>query len=117
MDIVFSCSQLILTLTCLVFFLFISDFDECADQSKCKNGHCINTDGSYRCECRDGYTLLPNGAECFDMREETCFMEYKDGFCNMSMRVSITRMKCCCSMGAAWGFDCIPCPAKTTSKA
>ena len=99
-----------------MFLNFLLDIDECADGTKCKNGICINRIGSFDCECPDGYMLLPNRAECIDMREEPCFMEYEDGVCTLPMRMDITRMKCCCSMGAAWGTLCEPCPSKTSSK-
>ena len=37
--------------------LNILDIDECSqDSNKCgSNGDCINTPGSYDCECRNGY--------------------------------------------------------------
>uniref|UniRef100_A0A663MUT8 Fibrillin 2 n=1 Tax=Athene cunicularia TaxID=194338 RepID=A0A663MUT8_ATHCN len=31
----------------------------------CSNGHCINTDGSFRCECPMGYNLDYTGFACF----------------------------------------------------
>lgn len=31
--------------------------DECLDPDNCKFGQCINTDGSFRCECPYGYIL------------------------------------------------------------
>ncbi|XP_033023454.1 fibrillin-1 isoform X1 [Lacerta agilis] len=43
------------------------DADECKDPDRCKNGQCINTDGSYRCECPFGYNL--QGTECIDADE------------------------------------------------
>ncbi|CAI5792881.1 fibrillin-1 isoform X1 [Podarcis lilfordi] len=43
------------------------DADECKDPDRCKNGQCINTDGSYRCECPFGYNL--QGNECIDADE------------------------------------------------
>lgn len=36
--------------------------DECKEPDVCKHGQCINTDGSYRCECPFGYIL--EGNEC-----------------------------------------------------
>lgn len=29
------------------------------------NGRCVNTDGSYRCECEDGYVKVENNNEGF----------------------------------------------------
>ena len=60
--------------------------------------------------------LLPNRAECIDMREEPCFMKYESGSCSMPMRIDITKMKCCCSMGTAWGYICEKCPTSGSSK-
>jgi hypothetical protein len=48
----------------------ISDVNECmVDPGICVNGICINTDGSYRCECRIGFTLDPSGKNCVDKDE------------------------------------------------
>ena len=41
-------------------------------------------------------------------------MKEEDGVCTMAMRTDITRFKCCCSMGAAWGHGCEACPPKNT---
>ena len=42
------------------------DIDECRDQSQdtCTNGRCINTIGSFRCECDEGYVLDISGRIC-----------------------------------------------------
>ena len=41
------------------------DINEChADPNICGNGFCINTDGSFRCECRTGFTLDRTGRNC-----------------------------------------------------
>lgn len=46
-----------LHLMCCLCFLCCSDVDECLDPDNCKFGQCINTDGSFRCECPYGYIL------------------------------------------------------------
>ena len=38
-------------------FLSPTDINECLDQSVCANGRCVNTEGSYRCNCFHGYKL------------------------------------------------------------
>ena len=38
------------------------DIDECAGDSGC-NQTCVNTPGSYYCNCERGY-LLVNGSQC-----------------------------------------------------
>lgn len=61
-------------LTCKIFaptklkrpntFLF-TDLNECMlEPELCKNGRCINTDGSFRCECLPGYELDSTGRTC-----------------------------------------------------
>ena len=51
----------------IIFFLFILDINECHNNSSgChENAICINTDGSYTCQCKDGY--VGNGARCSSM--------------------------------------------------
>lgn len=45
-------------------FLFL-DMNECLDNPGiCQNGICINTDGSFRCECPFGYNLDYTGVNC-----------------------------------------------------
>lgn len=42
-----------------------SDVDECAVQrGLCRNGQCVNSIGSFLCECNDGYELTPDGRLC-----------------------------------------------------
>lgn len=42
-----------------------ADLNECRSKPGiCKNGRCINTVGSYRCECNDGFEPSSTGTEC-----------------------------------------------------
>lgn len=46
-------------------FLLPADTNECLDNpGVCQNGICINTDGSFRCECPFGYNLDYTGVKC-----------------------------------------------------
>ncbi|CAM9897004.1 unnamed protein product [Lampetra planeri] len=46
------------------------DLDEClANPGICANGRCINTDGSFRCDCPMGYNLEAAGFKCVDANE------------------------------------------------
>lgn len=47
----------------LYFFLVFSlDVDECDfPRDICRNGTCINTDGSYECDCYNGFERSENG--------------------------------------------------------
>lgn len=48
----------------------LQDLDECkVNPGVCIGGHCVNTDGSFRCECNDGYTLDESGLRCEDADE------------------------------------------------
>lgn len=41
------------------------DVNECSENlGVCINGACINTDGSFRCECPFGYNLDYTGVNC-----------------------------------------------------
>ena len=49
----------------ILTFLCVSDIDECQIIPHiCNNGICINTDGSFRCECPYGFTLDASGTNC-----------------------------------------------------
>ncbi|KAF3829509.1 hypothetical protein GH733_003773 [Mirounga leonina] len=46
------------------------DVNECAESpGVCTNGLCVNTDGSFRCECPFGYSLDFTGIRCVDTDE------------------------------------------------
>ena len=47
----------------LLDFLWISDINECRSNSRCEQV-CINTLGSYRCACEEGYALRSDGTTC-----------------------------------------------------
>ncbi|XP_033845285.1 epidermal growth factor-like protein 7 [Periophthalmus magnuspinnatus] len=40
-----------------------TDVNECSEQRPCAH-KCVNTAGSYRCECRDGFRLMGDGRSC-----------------------------------------------------
>ena len=41
------------------------DINECAvTPGLCPNGHCVNDEGGYHCECRDGFRTSPDGKSC-----------------------------------------------------
>ena len=42
----------------------IADINECLDNNCTCSHHCINTEGSYHCECPPGYILQPNKHDC-----------------------------------------------------
>ncbi|CRK94788.1 CLUMA_CG008282, isoform A [Clunio marinus] len=46
------------------------DIDECSEHHNvCLNGHCENTEGSYRCHCHSGYELSQHNITCVDIDE------------------------------------------------
>lgn len=40
------------------------DIDECETPGMCMNGHCVNTEGSFRCECMAGMAVGLDGRVC-----------------------------------------------------
>lgn len=40
------------------------DIDECQTSGICMNGHCVNTEGSFRCECPPGLAVGVDGRVC-----------------------------------------------------
>ena len=43
------------------------DIDECSDGTDDCSQTCLNTDGSFTCECTSGYTLDDDGTSCNGM--------------------------------------------------
>lgn len=42
-----------------------TDSDECAENGNlCENGHCLNLQGGFRCECDMGFVPTPEGKAC-----------------------------------------------------
>ena len=42
----------------------IADINECDDRNGDCQHNCVDTDGSYYCTCRDGFTLEADAYEC-----------------------------------------------------
>lgn len=45
-------------------FCLLIDIDECQTSGICINGHCINTEGSFQCECPPGLAVGVGGRVC-----------------------------------------------------
>ena len=81
----------------------MDDINECVvDPAICRGGRCVNTDGSFRCECPVGYRLDPSGRECVDSDE--CASEA--GICgNGTCKNVVGSFECDCASGFAPGAD------------
>ncbi|KAM8745589.1 fibrillin-2b [Acanthopagrus schlegelii] len=91
--------------------LVCEDINECeVFPGVCTNGRCVNTQGSFRCECAEGLTLDSTGRTCVDMRSEQCYMKWHEDECGAPLPGRYRVDLCCCSVGAAWGIDCEECP-------
>lgn len=53
------------------FYVHSTDINECLIPSNCINGRCINTEGSYKCECVAGLAIGSDGRTCLGTDE--CF--------------------------------------------
>lgn len=87
------------------------DIDECDELGAdvCINGICINTKGSFECECSTGYILDNTGHICMDNRRGTCWTKIIDGRCENNFPRLALKSECCCSVGVAWGSPCETC--------
>ena len=83
------------------------DFNECAMMKDlCSGGSCINTDGSYRCECPKGFDLDTTGSRCTDMDE--CVLNSR--ICGNGTCTNVEGgFDCACASGYAPGFSGIAC--------
>lgn len=82
----------------LTVYFFCLDIDECASgnrsgNSSCPaNAHCINTIGSYACECFHGYQ--PEGNQCSDVDECKLGKHTCDEHANCTNTVGSYECKC-----------------------
>lgn len=61
---------------CLWLFSFVfsclcADVDECVKAGVCSDGRCVNTEGSFQCDCQIGFTTNPEGTACLGMHTHT----------------------------------------------
>ena len=49
---------------CVTIINFFADIDECLLKDTLCRQVCINTDGSYFCDCMDGYQLIEGTNQC-----------------------------------------------------
>lgn len=80
----------------------LSDIDECEQQMCGANTECVNTEGSYSCECKDGFEM-ENSGDCVNINE--C----SDGKDNCDADTSTCK-------DTVGGFDCV-CKTGYTKKA
>uniref|UniRef100_T1IWH6 Fibrillin-2 n=1 Tax=Strigamia maritima TaxID=126957 RepID=T1IWH6_STRMM len=74
----------------------MKDINECIIKPGiCQNGICINTDGSFRCQCEPGYTLDGSGLRCVD--DDEC--RSRDICGNGTCRNMIGTFECACFKG------------------
>ncbi len=62
----------------ITVFCVITDIDECAEANPCsEGGDCVNTLGSYGCDCHDGYKLRKRytGWQCEGKSAHTCISQ------------------------------------------
>ena len=50
---------------------FLIDIDECTANTDGCDQICNNTDGSFQCSCRSGFSLLDDGKTCGEVNECT----------------------------------------------
>ena len=48
---------------CLFLFI-ITDINECLVEDLCRNGRCVNAQGSFNCDCKQGYALDDSERDC-----------------------------------------------------
>uniref|UniRef100_A0AAZ3SBY0 Latent-transforming growth factor beta-binding protein 3 n=1 Tax=Oncorhynchus tshawytscha TaxID=74940 RepID=A0AAZ3SBY0_ONCTS len=94
------------------------DINECTMQGVCQNGDCLNTQGSFLCACKPGFTL--DRTRCVEspspVEQAQCFLMATDaGRCEHALPTPLSQEMCCCTVGKAWGSSCERCPQDGTA--
>ncbi|XP_011945515.1 PREDICTED: fibrillin-2 isoform X5 [Cercocebus atys] len=93
------------------------DVNECeVFPGVCPNGRCVNSKGSFHCECPEGLTLDGTGRVCLDIRMEQCYLKWDEDECIHPVPGKFRMDACCCAVGAAWGTECEECPKPGTKE-
>ncbi|KAG7270043.1 hypothetical protein CRUP_036870 [Coryphaenoides rupestris] len=117
-QVVTASSQLLVTLSVSCVSVTAPDIDECETPGMCMNGRCVNTEGSFRCECMPGLAVGLDGRVCVDTHmRSSCYGGYRRGQCVKPLFGAVTKSECCCaSTEYAFGEPCLPCPAKNSAE-
>uniref|UniRef100_A0A3B4YU56 Latent-transforming growth factor beta-binding protein 4 n=1 Tax=Seriola lalandi dorsalis TaxID=1841481 RepID=A0A3B4YU56_SERLL len=102
------------------------DVNECEMLgSVCGEAQCVNTDGSFLCECPSGQDYKLNVAKCepvptvSSVERKECYFHLNDeNLCESVLTSHVTLQECCCTLGAGWGDNCEvhPCPVNGTDQ-
>uniref|UniRef100_H2ZJC9 Fibrillin 2b n=1 Tax=Ciona savignyi TaxID=51511 RepID=H2ZJC9_CIOSA len=96
------------------------DQNECDLAGVCRNGNCVNLEGTFRCDCNEGYLYDEEHKMCLDTRTGFCYAQIHQRMCEVTSTTGLpfTRAECCCNRGKGWaeaGEDCEECPHPGTA--
>uniref|UniRef100_A0A4W5K8R4 Latent transforming growth factor beta binding protein 3 n=1 Tax=Hucho hucho TaxID=62062 RepID=A0A4W5K8R4_9TELE len=92
------------------------DINECTMHGVCQNGECLNTQGSFLCACKPGFTLDRTRCSPSPVEQGQCFLIATEaGRCEHALPTSLSQEMCCCTVGKAWGSSCERCPQDGTA--
>ena len=94
------------TLRCIYLFTSI-DINECSANIDNCTQVCINTDGSYQCNCDSGYSLSSDGRTCLDINE--CDGHHGQHSCKQLCTNIDGGFRCGCHEGFQLDTDQITC--------
>ncbi|XP_076353916.1 epidermal growth factor-like protein 7 [Tachypleus tridentatus] len=67
-----------------------TDVDECSKKVKSCEHDCINTPGSYRCQCHNGFILQSDAKSCrINLRDDPEYQRFLQGYQELNQRVFV----------------------------